>query len=366
MKVQEKYLLRALDLAKNGLGNTFPNPLVGCVIVHQDSIIGEGFHQQVGEAHAEVNAIASVKDKTLLRESTVYVSLEPCSHFGKTPPCSDLLIRHQVKRVVIATQDPFASVSGRGIARLKQAGIDVQVGYLVEEAFELNKRFFTFHLLKRPYITLKFAHSKDGFMDVKRQVKSLDEAKPNWISNTYSRQLTHKLRAEEQAILVGKNTILNDNPSLTTRFWSGNSPMRVILDKKLELSPELQIFSKSAKTLVFYADCMDSPKQVIEGVEYVAIKTNEAPISQILEVLFERSIQGLIVEGGAKVLKEFMHLGLYDEIWRFTGAQKFEDGLPSPDIDWKSSASIPIQKDVLEIFKNPKEAGLQVFKKYIS
>ena len=229
-------MLRCLQLAKNGLGSTYPNPMVGSVIVYEDRIIGEGWHQQAGQPHAEVNAVNSVNDQSLLDKATIYVSLEPCSHFGKTPPCSDLIIAKGIKKVVIGTVDPFAEVAGRGIKKLIDAGCEVLVGVLEQECQQLNKRFFTFHQKKRPYIILKWAESLDGF--IAPEAKSRSSREPVWITNSYSKQLVHKWRAEEQSILVGTKTVEADNPSLTTRDWSGKSPTRIVLDRELKISEE--------------------------------------------------------------------------------------------------------------------------------
>lgn len=357
MKVQEKYLFRALALAKNGLGLTYPNPLVGCVIVHQDQIIGEGFHIKAGEAHAEVNAINSVAQKELLPKSVVYVSLEPCSHFGKTPPCADLLIAHNVGKVVIATADPFAKVSGNGIKKLRAAGIPVEFGFLKAEAFELNKRFFTYHLAKRPFITLKFAQSENGFID--KNDSKIGE--PFWISNDYSKQLSHKLRAQESAILVGKNTINSDNPSLTSRTWAGANPLRIIVDRKLELASDLNIFNDQAQTLVFYQEAFASEFMLDDHVSYAKIDGRENLMFQIVEELYQRGVQSLIVEGGAQVLNSFIQAGLYDEIWRFTGAVEFDSGVKAPEINGVCTAEYFIKKDRLEIFKAPDDPVYQQF-----
>jgi len=357
VKVQEKYLFRALDLAKNGLGLTYPNPMVGCVIVYKDKIIGEGFHIKAGEAHAEVNAINSVTHKELLPESVVYVSLEPCSHFGKTPPCSDLLIAHRVGKVVIATADPFAAVSGNGIKKLREAGIPVEFGFFKEKAFELNKRFFTYHLAKRPYITLKFAQSQDGYID-KRDSKI---GEPLWISNNYSQQLSHKLRAQESAILVGKNTINSDDPSLTTRTWGGSNPMRIVADRNLELDSSKKIFNDQAQTLVFYQEAVPSEFILDDHVSYARIEGSDNLTHQIIEELFQRGIQSLIVEGGAEVLKSFIQEGLYDEIWRFTGDVEFNSGIKAPEIKGVCVDEYFIKKDRLEIFKASDDLVYQQF-----
>jgi len=247
VKIHEKYISRCIDIAKNGLGATAPNPMVGCVIVYNSTIIGEGFTSPYGGAHAEVNAINSVNDTSLLKEATLYVTLEPCSHFGKTPPCSNLIIEHDIQNIVIGCLDDNEKVAGKGIAKLKAAGCNVKVGVLEEECKEHHKRFFTFHNKKRPYIILKWAETKNGF------VAPLEKASnhPVWISNQYSQQLVHKWRSEEQSILVGRNTIINDNPSLTVREYGGKNPTRIVIDSQLQISGSLKIYSEEAPTLVF-------------------------------------------------------------------------------------------------------------------
>ena len=244
----EKYIKRALQLAKNGLGTTRPNPTVGAVIVYNDKIIGEGFTSVYGENHAEVNAINSVIDKTLLKEATIYVTLEPCSHFGKTPPCADLIVKNQLKNVVIGCVDTNSLVAGKGIERLKNAGINVIVGVLEDACKKHHKRFFTVQNKNRPYIILKWAQSQDGFI----APKTKNEQKPVWISNRYSQQLVHKWRSDEHAILVGTNTVIADNPKLNVRSWSGNNPVRIVLDANLRLSDELHVFDESVKTIVLF------------------------------------------------------------------------------------------------------------------
>src|SRR6187402_177178 len=238
VKVHEKYIKRCIELAKNGLGTTYPNPLVGSVIVYENEIIGEGWHRMAGEAHAEVNAVNSVKDQSLLSKSTIYVSLEPCSHYGKTPPCCDLIIRHQIPNVVVGTVDSFSEVSGNGIKKLIEAGKNVTVGILEEECRQLNKRFFTFHEKKRPYVILKWAESQDGFIaPAQKEVRT-----PLWITNAFSRQLVHKWRTEEQAILVGTKTVIDDNPRLDARDWQGENPVRIVLDNCNRIPKESYIF----------------------------------------------------------------------------------------------------------------------------
>jgi len=333
VKLHEIYIKRCLDLAKNGLGTTYPNPMVGSVIVHNGKIIGEGWHKKAGEAHAEVNAINSVKNKSLLKESTIYVSLEPCSHFGKTPPCSDLIIHHKIPNVVIGTIDPFAKVAGNGIKKLTEAGCKVTVGVLESKCNELNKRFFTFHQKKRPYIILKWAETADGFI----APKARDKKEPVWITNPYSRQLVHKWRSEEQAILVGTQTVLDDNPSLTVRDWTGNNPVRIVLDKKNKIPKENLIFDSSARTFL---------------VSESDINYNESIAKQIVALLFEKDIQSVIIEGGNKTLQTFIDENLWDEARVFKGNTIFSSGTNAPVITEKIIAQKKIVNDQLVIYSN--------------
>ena len=319
METDKIYMERALELAGLALGFVSPNPLVGCVIVHNHKIIGEGYHRQYGGPHAEVNAVNSVVDKALLAHSTVYVTLEPCSHFGKTPPCADLLIKHKVEKVVVAVQDPNPKVSGRGIQKLRDAGINVEVGLLREEAETLNKRFFKAFEKKRPYIILKWAQTLDGFI-------ARENYDSKWISDDYSRLLVHQWRAQEDAIMVGKNTAHYDDPTLTVREIKGTNPIRVVLDRKLELSAALKVFSDGGSTL-----CYNSVKseQGSGGVEYVKIK-EESMLEEILADLGTRNIQSVFVEGGAALLSSFIDNGLWDEARVFTSPNKFKSGIKAP------------------------------------
>lgn len=333
MKIHEKYISRCIELAKNGLGTTYPNPLVGSVIVYDGKIIGEGWHKKAGESHAEVNAINSVKDKSLLSKSTIYVSLEPCSHFGKTPPCSDLIIHHKIPNVVIGTIDPFAKVSGNGIKKLIESGANVTVGVLEEECNELNKRFFTFHNKKRPYIILKWAETKDGFI----APKSKENQKPVWITNKYSRQLVHKWRTEEQGILAGTQTIIDDNPSLTARDWKGNQPVRIVLDKKNRISKESAIFDDSALTILITDKEINFSKNVA---------------NQICDYLYDKEIQSVIIEGGSQTLQTFIDAQLWDEARVFKGISFFSEGTKAPKISGKITENKKIISDELLIFTN--------------
>lgn len=338
----EQYMQRALELAKNGLGAVSPNPMVGCVVVHDNAIIGEGWHKKYGGAHAEVNALNSVKNKTLLKESVVYVTLEPCSYHGKTPACSDLLIRSNIKKVIIATLDPNPKVSGNGIKALQLAGIEVETGILEQESIELNKRFFLNQKLNRPYVILKWAQTKDGFI----ARKNYDS---KWISNEYSRQLVHKWRAVEDTILIGKNTAQYDNPSLTVRDWKGNNPVRVVLDRNLELKTDLTLFDGMVKTLVY------NVKESRKRSGYECIKLNERNFSaHVLADLYNRGIGSLIVEGGSQVLTNFISLGLWDEARVFTSSQEFREGINAPTINEQVIFSKEIESDKLNYYYNSK------------
>jgi diaminohydroxyphosphoribosylaminopyrimidine deaminase/5-amino-6-(5-phosphoribosylamino)uracil reductase len=345
VKAPEKYIRRCIELAKNGLGTTYPNPLVGSVIVHNGKIIGEGWHKKSGEPHAEVNAVNSVKDKSLLKESTIYVSLEPCSHFGKTPPCCDLIIENGIPNVVIGTVDPNIKVAGNGIKKLIEAGATVTVGILEKECNELNKRFFTFHQKKRPYIILKWAESQDGF--IAPLTKS--EQKPVWITNEFSRQLVHKWRSEEQAILVGTQTVIDDNPKLDTRDWMGNNPVRIILDQHNRLPRDSHIFNNKAKTIVF----SKSPTPVLkESVNFEIIDFGNNLAQQIVQTLYKHQIQSVIIEGGRQTLQTFIDQNLWDEARIFIGNTCFENGTKAPIIALKNIEKHSIGNDALIIYRN--------------
>lgn len=333
MKIHEKYIKRCIELAKNGLGTTYPNPLVGSVIVYNNEIIGEGWHRKSGEPHAEVNAINSVKDKSLLSKSTIYVSLEPCSHFGKTPPCCDLIIANEIPNVVIGTVDPFAKVAGTGIKKLLEEEKNVIVGILEDECNELNKRFFTFHNKKRPYIILKWAESQDGFIAPLTKEKK----QPVWITNEFSRQLVHKWRSEEQAILVGTNTVIEDNPTLTTRNWSGNHPIRIVLDQNKRISKESHIFDNQVKTITI-------TKENINFNNNIAL--------EITDFLFNEGIQSVIIEGGRQTLQTFIDANIWDEARVFRGEIYFKSETKAPTISKINSNKEKILDDELLTFFN--------------
>lgn len=323
MTTDEKYIRRCIELASNGLCNAAPNPMVGAVIVHNGKIIGEGYHARCGEGHAEVNAIRSVKDESLLKESTIYVSLEPCSHYGKTPPCADLIISKGIPRVVVGCIDPFSQVSGRGIRKLRDAGIDVTVGVLEDECKNLIRRFVTFNTQKRPYITLKWAESADGFIDINRENGS-----PVILSTPITSMYVHKQRAEHKAILVGKRTALLDNPSLTTRNWYGANPLRLVIDRTLSLPSDLKLFDHSTPTIVFTAE----KKENEENLEYITLDFSKDILPQILTVLYERKIQSLLVEGGTTLLQSFIDSCLWDEIFVEHSEKVLGEGMESPVI----------------------------------
>ncbi len=339
----EQYMSRALDLAQRGLQTVSPNPMVGCVIVHDGNIIGEGYHERYGEGHAEVNAIKSVTETHLLPESTVYVTLEPCSHFGKTPPCADLLIEKRVRRVVVCNVDPNPQVAGRGLQKLRDAGIEVETGLLEELGSDLNKRFFTFHQKHRPYVILKWAQTTDGFV-------ARENFDSKWISGARSRQLVHKWRAEEDAIMVGTNTTRYDNPSLTVRDWEGKNPIRIILDRRLELAADLNIFDGSVPTYVF----TERKEKPLSSVQYIQL--DQLNPANILQALYDLKIQSVFIEGGSKVLSSFIDAKLWDEARIFTSEQLFQKGISAPTIFGKQSSEEIIDQDRLTIIK-PNENG---------
>jgi diaminohydroxyphosphoribosylaminopyrimidine deaminase/5-amino-6-(5-phosphoribosylamino)uracil reductase len=334
----ETFMHRAIDLARLGAGKVSPNPLVGCVIVHDNKIIGEGWHQQYGEAHAEVNAINSVADRSLIKESTLYVSLEPCSHFGKTPPCADLIIRMQAKRVVIANVDTNPLVGGSGIKKLKEANIEVRTGVLEAEGRELNKRFFTSIEKQRPYIILKWAQTKDGYI-------ARENFDSKWISSEVSRKLVHKWRSEEDAILVGTNTARHDNPKLNVRLWNGRDPVRVVIDKKLSLSKSLHLFDGTQPTICYNFERSEKES----NLEFVKLQPDNF-INLLVHDLHIRKIQSLIIEGGTQTLQTFIDAELWDEARVFTSPELFQAGIKSPILNGNLVTEETLGKDVLRLW----------------
>lgn len=331
MNSHEDYIRRCIQLGSNGLGTTQPNPMVGAVIVYNDHIIGEGYTSPYGGSHAEVNAINSVHDISLLSKSTLYVTLEPCSHFGKTPPCSDLIIRHKIPKVVIGCIDDNPKVAGRGIKKLRDSGCEVILGILEKECKNHHKRFFTFHNKQRPYIILKWAESSDGYI----APKTKEEKQPVWITNVYSRQLVHKWRAQEQAILVGTTTVKEDNPSLTVRDWKGVNPTRIVLDKSKKLDVKHAVFNDDAKTI---------------RLTRAHINYNEPIAAQISKYLHEQNINSVIIEGGSKTIQTFIDEGLWDEARVFYGSVLFKVGTKAPDFNGRVISETHIQKDTLKVY----------------
>ncbi len=348
----ETYMQRCIQLAKLGTGNVAPNPMVGAVLVYENEIIGEGYHMQYGQAHAEVNCINSVpgKFKAQIANATLYVSLEPCAHFGKTPPCSNLIIQQQIKNVVIGCRDSFKQVNGKGIEQLKAAGVDVVVDVLKEECIELNQRFFTFHNSRRPYIILKFAQTADGFIGKATPNPSKGgELERLLISNEFTNKLVHQWRTEEAAILVGTNTALFDNPSLTNRLWTGKNPLRLVIDTQLKLPSTLQLFNQQEKTVVFNL----LKNEINQQIEYVQLNTTDSVIQQIIQYCYSHNIQSILVEGGTRLLQSFINENLWDEARIITNEQLFvQVGIAAPKLSGSLQSSTHIFGDRIDFYTN--------------
>jgi diaminohydroxyphosphoribosylaminopyrimidine deaminase/5-amino-6-(5-phosphoribosylamino)uracil reductase len=337
--IDSLFMHRALELAAFGRGSISPNPLVGSVVVHDRKIIGEGWHKKYGEAHAEVNAINSVEDKTLLSQSAVYVNLEPCSHTGKTPPCADMLIRHGVKKVVVANLDSNPLVAGDGIKKLRAAGVEVVTGILDKEGRVLNKRFFTFMEKQRPYIILKWAETADGFI-------ARENYDSKWISNEYSRQLVHKWRTEEDAILVGKRTVAQDNPQLNVRDWSGRNPVRVVIDRFLKLSEKLHVFDGKQRTI-----CYNVLKHE-ERPNLSLVRIDEEDfLANLLKDLFKQKIQSVIIEGGTQTLQSFIDQKHWDEARVFVSDKNFGKGIAAPHFHGSLVHEESVMNDLLRFYQ---------------
>lgn len=342
----EIYMQRCLELAIMGMGNVSPNPMVGCVIVHEHKIIGEGYHQQFGKAHAEVNAINDVIANygdlapALLKNATAYVNLEPCAHFGKTPPCADLLVKHQLKKVVIGNTDPFSDVNGQGIEKLKSAGIAVESSLLSDQCSLLNRRFFTRIKQQRPFIILKWAQTADGYFAPSNDVQQ-------WITGPMAKQLAQTWRSEEDAILVGKRTALIDNPQLTNRTTNGKNPIRIVIDKNLEIPLTHHIFNDQAKTIIFNEVKTD----VINNIHYVQMEDMQYYLAQkIAFQLYLMDIQSVIIEGGIQILTQFINANLWDEARIFTSKTAWKEGLKAPKIDGNIKERIVLADDELTIY----------------
>lgn len=339
---KELYMARALELARLGFGNTNPNPMVACVLVHNDRIIGEGYHQIYGGAHAEVNAVNSVVNKELLKESTAFVSLEPCSHFGKTPPCADLLIKNKIKKVVVCNLDPNPLVSGSGINKLKAAGIEVELGVLEKEGLKLNKRFFTAQVKKRPYIILKWAETLDGFI-------ADENSQSIKISNEYSDFLNHTWRTQEDAILVGTNTAVNDNPKLNSRKAPGKDPIRIFIDKKLKIPNSHFAFDKTQKTII--VNCLEEKN--VDDIHFLKIEDDPNFLNNMLKALAKLNIISVLVEGGAKLHTSFIEAKLFDEIRIIKSSSSQHIGLPSVTVPQNIPlvSETPLGNDTVKIFQ---------------
>lgn len=341
MQSDEKYMQRCLDLAALGRGSVAPNPLVGAVIVHNNQIIGEGFHEKYGEAHAEVNAVNSVEDTSVLPESTIYVSLEPCAHYGKTPPCADLIVKHNFKRVVIGCSDSFDQVNGRGIQRLKDHGIEVTTFVLEEACREMNKKFFTVQEKKRPFIFLKWAQSADGFMDS----NASEDGKITWISQPEVQPIVHQWRSEYHVILVGKNTIIRDNPSLNVRAVEGRNPIRIILDSHNAIPLDSKVLTDGGKTIVLNTE----KDEENASVHYYQVE--DMSVDSILNALYQLGIQSVLIEGGSKTLKSFMDAGKWDEACVISGQSTLKSGTQAPTIKGREFNQIEVMGDILKFYR---------------
>jgi len=342
----EKFMRRAIELADCGRCTAAPNPRVGAVLVHDGKIIGEGFHHHAGAPHAEANAIHAVKQQELLQKATLYVNLEPCNHFGKTPPCSDLIIQKQIPKVVIANKDSFAKGKGQGIEKLMKHGVKVVSGIMEKEGRELNRRFFSFHEKNRPYIILKFAKTLDGFM-----ARNPEEAKKgNRISGDLSKQLVHLWRAEEQAILIGKNTAKIDNPELTCREVAGENPLRIAIDERLELPQHLHIFNRQVPTILLNSKVDKKEK----NLHFFKKNPGKELISDVIELAVQKNILSLIVEGGANILQQFIDANAWDEARIFVGNKVFKRGIKAPLVEGILHAHQCIEEDQLFTYRNPK------------
>ena len=341
MQRNEFFIRKCINLALKGIGNVSPNPMVGCVIVYENNIIGQGFHKEFGFKHAEVNAIESVSKKELLEKSTLYVNLEPCAHYGKTPPCCNMIIEYKIPRVVIGCVDSFSKVAGKGITKMKNAGIEVIVGVLELESRKLNKRFFTYHENKRPYIILKWAESKDRFIAPK------DQKEPFWMTSDKSKKIVHKWRANEDSILIGRVTAEKDNPLLTVRLVKGKNPIRIVIDKELRLSEDLNIFNTEAETIIFNA--LESKKKYSNNFVKINYKLL---IYNILKELHKQNIQSIIVEGGRETLQSFINTNKWDEARVFSTNKKIKNGIKAPKIDGRVSSIEKIDEDLLKTIIN--------------
>lgn len=339
----ELYMQRCLELARNGLGTTSPNPMVGSVIVWQDEIIGEGWHHRAGEPHAEVNAINSVSDKSRLRESTIYVNLEPCSHHGRTPPCADLILHHAIPKVVIANTDPHKAVAGKGIQRLRDAGTEVISGVMEDEGRWLNRRFFYRHEHGRPYVILKWAESSDGYLD---KIRTESATGVNWITHPETQSLVHQWRSQEDAIMIGNTTLINDNPSLTTRYYAGKDPIPVVISSGKNLPEKSELLNDPNLHLI------TNNKELSLSVGTVHhVDEYEHHPKTWLKILAELDVLSVMVEGGARLINSFLEDELWDEARVLTGSGNFETGLRAPTIDILPFSEDRFGKDRLKLYR---------------
>ncbi len=345
----EKYMSRCIEIAQNALGTAAPNPAVGALIVYQNKIIGEGYTSAYGGPHAEVNAIQSVADTSVLRAATLYVTLEPCSHFGQTPPCADLIIKFGIPKIVIGLVDPHEKVAGKGIKRLKDAGCEVLTGILEKECREHHKRFLTFHEKKRPYIILKWAETVDGFIAPEKAKRSTT-AEPYWITSSYARQLVHQWRSQEQGILVGTTTVLEDNPKLNVRLWQGKNPLRIVLDRNLKIQDDRHVLDGSIPSLLL-TEVADTSKY-IDGIQYELIDFSKDIAQQICSVLWKHNLTSVFIEGGAKTIQTFIDENLWDEARVFTGTTSFKKGTKAPSLSRSSFELKKIGGNALKTYRN--------------
>ncbi len=347
VKIHRKYISRCIELGQNGLGTTAPNPVVGAVIVYNDKIIGEGYTSPFGGSHAERNAIHSVSDISLLSKATLYVTLEPCCHHGKTPPCTDLIIEKGIKKVVIGILDPHEKVAGKGVELLKKAGCEVITGILEAECREHHKRFLTFHEKKRPYIILKWAETKNGFIAPAKELRTTT-AEPFWISSTLSRQLVHQWRSEEQSILIGTNTAIEDNPKLDVRHFKGENPTRILLDRQLKIPQSHHVLDGSVHTIILTERINE--EKYHKQCTYEVIDFKKELAKNICKVLHKYHLTSVIIEGGSKTLQTFIDTDLWDEVRVFKGPMNFEKGVAAPNFEGKLISETRIGEDQLQIF----------------
>ena len=346
MEMDLIYMQRCIELAQLGIRDVYPNPMVGAVIVHEGKIIGEGYHQHYGEAHAEVNAVNSVLDKSILKEATIYVSLEPCAHHGKTPPCADLLVKHQFKKVVIGCKDTFSEVAGKGIKHLEDNGIEVVLGVLEDECRALNKRFFTFHENKRPYVLLKWAETQDGFID---KIRTDNTQEINWITQPETKTLVHQWRSEEHAILIGSTTALNDNPALTVRNVKGKNPIRILIDRTLKVNSNASIFNSESNTIILN----ELINKEAGNLKYIQL--SDFSVKSILDTLYKENLQSVIIEGGAKTIQHFIDEDLWDEARVLVGKTKFNEGIKAPELTIRPKKYSLFYGDTVYHYQNKKK-----------